>query len=148
MSDRNVMKKTQILDLRKKQYVELVTVSSCIRVSKVVADHGDLLTQSRYINKWVNSGKIFFWYKLLQTTSGPQQFAKIRVFKVDNFVLLLILAPKLRSVAQIELKNTHLFIFSTFGSELNVFKRKKLETNEKISKISNLQASTQTSNSH
>ena len=28
------------------------------------------------------------------------QFAKIRVFKVDNFVLPLILAPKLRLVAQ------------------------------------------------
>ena len=43
-------------------------------------------------------------------TSGPQQFAKIRVFKVDNIVLPLILAPKLRSVAKIEWKK-HPYIF-------------------------------------
>ena len=39
------------------------------------------------------------------------QFAKIRVFKVDNFVLPLILAPKLRSVAQIEWKKTPIHFF-------------------------------------
>ena len=47
---------------------------------------------------------------LKRTTSGPQQFAKIRVFKVDNFVLPLILASKLRSVSQIEWKK-HPYIF-------------------------------------
>ena len=36
------------------------------------------------------------YFELLRTTSGCQQFAKIRDFKVDNFVLPLILAPKLR----------------------------------------------------
>ena len=35
--------------------------------------------------KWVNWAPIFFWYKLLPTTSGPQKFAKIRVVKVDYF---------------------------------------------------------------
>ena len=35
--------------------------------------------------KWVNWTPIFFWYKLLPTTSGPQKFAKIRVVEVDYF---------------------------------------------------------------
>ena len=35
--------------------------------------------------KWVNWAPIFFWYKLLPTTSGPQKFAKIRAVKVDYF---------------------------------------------------------------
>ena len=39
------------------------------------------------ICKWVNWAPIFFWYKLLQTTYGPQQFAKIGVVKVDYFDL-------------------------------------------------------------
>ena len=67
---------------------------------------------------------------LIRTTSGPQQFAKIRVFKVDNFVLPLILAPKLRSVAQIDID----IYFFTFGSKINEFERKKLGKNEKIAK--------------
>ena len=57
-------------------------------------------------------------------TYGPQQFAKISIFKVDNFVLPIFLLPKLRSVAQIEWKNTHIF-FSTFCSKINEFGRKK-----------------------
>ena len=57
--------------------------------------------------KWVNS----------------PQFAKIRVFKVDNFVLPIFLATKMRSVAQVEWKK-HPF-FSAYGS-------KKSEINEKI----------------
>ena len=40
---------------------------------------------SEGIYKWVNWAPIFFWYKLLPTTSGPQKFAKIRVVKVDYF---------------------------------------------------------------
>ena len=66
--------------------------------------------------------KIFF----LILTSGPQQFAKIRVFKVDNFVLPLILEPKL---ARTEWKkHPYLYIFSTFGSKINEFELKKLDT--------------------
>ena len=53
---------------------------------------------------------------LIRTTSGPQQFAKIRVFKVDNFVLPLILTPKLRSVAQIEWKKHPYLFFLLFVS--------------------------------
>ena len=41
--------------------------------------------RSEGIYKWVNLAPIFFWYKLLPTTSGPQKFAKIRVVKVDYF---------------------------------------------------------------
>ena len=48
---------------------------------------------------------------ILQTTSGPQQFTKIRDFKIDDFVLPLILAPKLRSVAQIEWKKQPYIFF-------------------------------------
>ena len=46
-------------------------------------------------------GANIFW---IATTYGPQQFAKISVFKVDNFVLPMFLLPKLRSVGQIEWK--------------------------------------------
>ena len=47
-----------------------------------------------------------FW-----TNGLPQLLAKIRVFKVDYFSLPLFLVPKLRSVAQNEWKNTHIFFF-------------------------------------
>jgi hypothetical protein len=50
---------------------------------------------------------------------------KIRVFKIDYFVLTLVLAPNLRSMAQ---------IFSHFGSKINEFERKKSEIRGKISK--------------
>ena len=53
-----------------------------VRVSKVVAHHKKLLTQWRYE---VNLAPIFFLYKLLPTTSGPQKFKKIGVVKVDYF---------------------------------------------------------------
>ena len=62
------------------------------------------------IYKWVNLAPMFFWHELLPTTSGPQKFAKISVFKVDNFVLSIFLVPKLRSVAQIEWKK-HPYLF-------------------------------------
>ena len=42
--------------------------------------------------------------------TGRSKFAKIRVFKVDNFVLPLFLATKLKSVAQIEWKK-HPYLF-------------------------------------
>ena len=53
---------------------------------------------------------IFWIYQLKRTTYGPQQFAKISVFKVDNFVPPIFLLPKLRSVAQIEW-NKHPYLF-------------------------------------
>ena len=37
------------------------------------------------IYKWVNLVPIFFWYKLLPTTSGPWKFSKIRGLKVTYF---------------------------------------------------------------
>ena len=85
------------------------------------------------IYKWVNLAPIFFWYELLPTTSGPQKFAKISVFKVENFVLSILLVPKLRSVAQIEWKKHPYLFFSTFGSKINEFGQKS-EKNEKIPK--------------
>jgi hypothetical protein len=39
------------------------------------------------------------------------KLAKIRVFKVDHFNLPLFLVPQLRSVAQNEWKNTHIYFF-------------------------------------
>ena len=42
------------------------------------------------------------WIATTSTTYGPQQFAKISVCKVNNFVPTLFLVPKLRSVAQFE----------------------------------------------
>ena len=63
------------------------------------------------------------------------QYAKIRVFKVDYFILPLFLVPKLRSVAQNEWKkHPYIYVFSIFGSKINEFERKKSEKNEKIPK--------------
>jgi len=46
----------------------------------------------------------------------------------------LYLVPNLRSVAQIDWKNTHIYIFSTFDSKINDFELKKLEKNQKNSR--------------
>ena len=64
----------------------------------------------------------------------PQQLAKIRLFKVDYFILPLFLAPKLRSVAQNEWKKHPYIYFFILGSKINEFERKKSEKNEKIPK--------------
>ena len=45
------------------------------------------------------------------TNGEPHKLAKIRVFKVDYFILPLFLGPKLRSVAQNEWKNARIHIF-------------------------------------
>jgi hypothetical protein len=50
----------------------------------------------------------------------------LRVFKVDCHILTLFLAPNLKSVAQIEWKKIPIYIFSTFGSKINEFERKKV----------------------
>ena len=58
-------------------------------------------------------GANIFLIATIPTTYGPQHFAKISVFKVDNFVLYIFLVPKLRSVTQIEWKK-HPCIFFYF----------------------------------
>ena len=68
-----------------------------------------------------------FLIQLLPLTSGPQKFSKIRVFKVDNFVLPIFLVSNLRSVAQIEWKK-HPYLFFYF-----LFKNKRVWA-EKIGK--------------
>ena len=69
------------------------------------------------------------------TSGEPQYLAKIRVFKVDYFILPLFLGPNLSSVSQNEWKK-HPYIFFTFGSKINEFERKKsLKKNEKNPKI-------------
>jgi hypothetical protein len=45
------------------------------------------------------------------TSGEPQYLAKIRVFKVDYFILPLFLAPKLSSVSKNEWKKTHIYFF-------------------------------------
>ena len=65
------------------------------------------------------------------TNGDAQYLAKIRVFKVDYFILPLFLVPKLRSAAQNEWKKHPYIFFSTFGSKINKFERKKSEKNEK-----------------
>jgi hypothetical protein len=56
-----------------------------------------------------------------------QHLAKIRVFKVDYFILSVFLLPKLRSVAQNEWKKHPYIFFSTFGSKINEFERKNFQ---------------------
>ena len=67
------------------------------------------------------------------TSGEPQYLAKIRVFKVDYFILPLFLAPKLSSVSQNEWKK-HPYIYSLLSSKINEFERKKSEKNEKSPK--------------
>ena len=57
------------------------------------------VSEIRVIQIRVNQG-----LSVLPTTYILQQFAKISIFKIDNFVLRIFLLPKLRSVAQIEWK--------------------------------------------
>ena len=59
----------------------------------------------RFLPKNQHTQRMFLNFKNW-TNGGPQKFAKIRIFKVDYFILPLFLIPKLRSVAQNE------FIFS------------------------------------
>ena len=67
-------------------------------------------------------------------TRDTKYLAKIRVFKVDYFILPLFLVPKMRSVAQNEWKkNTHTYFF-TFNSKINKFEQKRLENKTKNSK--------------
>ena len=84
--------------------------------------------QNEGIYEWVNKPPIFFWYQLPPTTYGLQQFAKISIFKLDNFVLSIYLVPKLKSVAQIEWKKHPYFFFFYLW-----FKNKRVLT-EKIKK--------------
>ena len=76
--------------------------------------------------------KMFWGFRWIGTRGS--KFEKIRVFKVDNFILPLCLVPKLRSVAQNEWKKHPYIFFSTFGSKINKFERKKSEKNKKKSK--------------
>ena len=57
-----------------------------------------------------------------------------RVFKVDYFILPLLLVPKLRSVVQNEWKK-HQYSFSTFGSKINKFEWKKLEKQKNFNNL-------------
>ena len=50
-------------------------------------------------------------WRIMITTYGLQQFAKISIFNVDNFVLPIFLLPKLISVAQIEWKKHPYYFF-------------------------------------
>ena len=65
---------------------------------------------------------------LIRTTSNylrPQKFPKIRVFKVDYFILTIFLLPKLKSVAQNEWKKHPYIYILTFGSKINKLEQKK-----------------------
>ena len=57
----------------------------------------------RFFPKNQHTQRIFLNFKNW-TNGGPQKLAKIRVFKIDYFILPLFLVPKLRSVAQNEWK--------------------------------------------
>ena len=58
--------------------------------------------------------------------------AKIRVFRVDYFILPLLLEPKLKSVAQNEWKNHSYKFFLQLVQKKTSLSGKKLEKNEKI----------------
>ena len=64
------------------------------------------------------------------TNGEPQKLAKIRVFKVDYFILPSFLVLKLRSVAQNEWKK-HPYIFFLLWFKINEFERKKTKKVEK-----------------
>ena len=68
------------------------------------------------------------------THGEPQQLAKIRVFKVDYFILPLFLVPNLKSVAQNEWKKHPYIFFVTLGSKIKKFDGKNWEKTEKFQK--------------
>ena len=72
--------------------------------------------------------------QITSTYFWASEVFKISISKVDNFDLPIILTPKLRSVAKIEWKKHSYLFFSTFGSKINEFERKKSEKNEKVPK--------------
>ena len=57
----------------------------------------------------------------------------LKVLKVDSFICPLFLDPELRLV-----EKTPICIFSTFGSKINEFERKKLVKNKKFQKPKSL----------
>ena len=59
--------------------------ASCVRVTKVVTIHDDLLTQQR--NIWMSKFRtnILLIRTTVPTTYGPQKFSKIRGLKVTYF---------------------------------------------------------------
>ena len=61
--------------------------ASCVRVTKVVTIHDDLLTQQR--NIWMSEFRtnILLIRTTVPTTYGPQKFSKIRGLKVTYFYL-------------------------------------------------------------
>ena len=67
------------------------------------------------------------------TNGEPQQLAKIRVFKVDHFILPLFLVPKLRSLAQNEWK-IHPYLFFHFELKKMNLSRKNWKKMKKIPK--------------
>ena len=71
-------------------------------------------------------------YLLPKFSRGPQKLAKIRVFKVDYFILSLFLVSKFKSVAQNEWKKHPYIFFSTFGLKINKFEQKKSEKAKKF----------------
>ena len=91
-----------------KQFCKLDCLSSQLHTTWVLWHSSDTKIE-RFLHKNQHTQR-----KLLNfenwTNGEPQQLAKIKVFKVDYYILPLFLVPKLRSVAQNEGKK-HPYIF-------------------------------------
>ena len=64
----------------------------------------------RFLPKNQHAKRIFLNFENWISGGGAQKLAKIKVFKVNYFILPLFVVPKLRSVAQNEWKK-HPYIF-------------------------------------
>ena len=62
------------------------TTWTSLRVDMVGTNHNKVLYYES-ICQWVSFLPIFFWYDLLPLTTEPQKFSKIRVLKVNYFLL-------------------------------------------------------------
>ena len=71
---------------------------------------------------------------VLWTTYNPQQFTKISVFKVDNFVRPSFFSTELKSVAQIEWKKHPYIFFLLLVQKWTNLSRKKIGNQRKNSK--------------
>ena len=75
-----------------------------------------------------------YWIFRIWLMGSLSSLQKSEFSKVDYFILPLCLVPKLKPVAQNEWKKHPYIFFSTFGSKINKFERKKIRKKQKNSK--------------
>ena len=103
-------------------------IRAIITYSWLQTTHESLLTQWRYIYKWVNSAPIFFdrnYFELLLVLSSLQNSEFLKL--IISFFLYF--GAKIEISGSKWVEKTPIYTISTFGSKVNEFERKKMEKN-------------------